>query len=70
MIHLHVCSSRVNLCNLSPRIHTVKLNNLLSDLMHRVTVNAHRCLCLILHLRKLFQPLALVRKSFELRLHL
>ena len=70
VIHLHIRRSRVHLCNLRPRVHTVELYDLLSDLMDRVTVDTHSRLCFSSDCYKRLQFLALVREAFELRLHL
>jgi len=61
VIHLYIRRSRIDLSNLSPRVHTVKLYNLLCNLMDRVAVDAHSRLCFSSDGYKLLQFLAFVR---------
>ena len=70
VVHLYIRRSGIHLCNLRPRVHTVELYNLLSDLVDRVPVDTHSRLCFSSDSCKLLQFLALVREAFQLRLHL
>ena len=45
VVHLYIRRPGIYLSNLSPRVHTVELYNLLSNLVDRVPVDTHSRLC-------------------------